>query len=121
MSDEFTINKKTETNYVAVRSPVPVTFTYNRGSSFNLDDLPKYIQDSIGAISGGDLGPDYITGIPSSWTPLCSPIEQDKCDTYQQVKNAGVYGTRLLKAGQTYTIYSRTISFRPFIIDFENV
>jgi hypothetical protein len=121
MSKELVATKKAETNYVVVRSPVPFTFTYDRGSSFNLDTIPKYIQDSIAMISGGDLPSDYLTSIPSSWTPLCGPLETDNCATYRQAQNNGVYGTRLLKSGLTYTIYPKTLSFRPFLIDFENL
>jgi hypothetical protein len=121
MSKELVVTKKAETNYVVVRSPVPFTFTYDRGSSFNLDTIPKYVQNSIAMISGGDLPSDYLTGIPSSWTPLCGPLETDNCATYRQAQSDAVYGNRLLKSGLTYTIYPKTLSFRPFIIDFENL
>ena len=120
-SKELTITKKAETNYIVVRSPSPLTFTYNRGSSFSLDSLPQYIQDNIAIITGGDLSADYITGIPSSWTPLCRPLEVANCNAQKQAVTDGVYGTRLLKSGLTYTLYPRTLSFRPFIMDFENL
>jgi hypothetical protein len=121
MSKEFTATKKSEINYVVVNSAVPTTFTYNRESSFNIDNLPKTIQDSIALITGGDLGDDYLTGIPSSWTPLCLPLQPANCSAFNKAQNDGIYGSRLFKQGLQYTIYPRTTLFVPFIIDFENM
>lgn len=121
VSKTFTATKKQETNYLAIRSANPITFTYNRNTEFNLDDLPKYVQDQISIIMGGDLGTDYITGINNAWTPLCSVLEGNRCSTYLRAVQDGTYGTRVLKSGLTYTIYPRIISFVPFIIDFENL